>query len=276
MLKLISTEIYVQLHKKTTLIAYVGMLTVVMYSIINNVIFNYGRDYNCLYDPVKISLLSSDNKTGFFFTQYYPLFVVLPAAFIFIDDIKCRRMVYVQVRSGVARSYIAKMAAGFLITFLIFTIPLLLELAFNYVTFNPSSIGDPSNSSLVDSIYKDDIIFMPVLWEYSHALYGSVMIILFGLFSSLLGVFAMSISYLPFIKLKVFVFLPVYLTFYITARLDSIIGLTYKTNYFVYIQMFNIHNANNWSVKYALIFTAVLIAATVAVSVYNLRSKRII
>lgn len=76
--------------------------------------------------------------------------------------------------------YISKMIATFLVTFIIFTVPLLVEILLNSIAIPAGAVGDPSNAEVFNLIYNEAVNYLFCkLWFFNQYVYVIFMIVLF-------------------------------------------------------------------------------------------------
>lgn len=170
-----------------------------------------------MYQPMKLLLLSynrtnlhADNTLSLI--QLYPLLVVCPAGFALAREYQLGIRVYLVSRLGNFTYHVSKYLSVFLTTMIIFTVPFLLEILLNYVSFPQSAMGDLYNSSIYDTSYRNGVnqYFMKSIYLCSPCLYAVAGTLFFGVVSGLFGVFTAAISSLIKVKYRVFLFLPVF------------------------------------------------------------------
>lgn len=194
------------------------LLGAVALNFIRNVLDFRGLDYANMYDSMKILLLSY-NRTYYnadsllLIIQIYPLLIAIPAGLAFTKERDLKLNVLLQTRIGGTLYRISKLAAVFSATFLVFTIPFLIEIALNCIAFPLSSTKDFSHYG----VYSDEYIQMVrnywcyKLYLLSPQLYAVVMTILWGAFAGILGAFVMAFSTVVSLRFRVLYLLPPYI-----------------------------------------------------------------
>ena len=174
--------------------------------------------------PMKLLLLSFDrtnlNATNtLLLIQLYPLLVVFPAGFSLARDYQLGTRVFLVSRLGNATYQISKYLSVFLATMIIFTVPFLLEIILNCISFPMSAAGNLSNLSMYDGAYRNavDKYLMKGIYLYSPYLYAVIGTLFFGAVSGLFGVFTAAVSSLIRVKYNVFFFLPVFILLNLTT-----------------------------------------------------------
>ncbi|MFI3326298.1 MAG: hypothetical protein R3Y35_09005 [Clostridia bacterium] len=264
--KSVYTQIKILLNQKLAIITFFLMLILVLYNYFNNIYINLGKDVIELFQPMLITTISGYKNISFYFMQYFPFMVILPASFSYMLDKSANTTIFLELRVGKKYYYIGKVIAVFLVTFLVFTIPLLLEILLNLIAFPIQANGDPNGFP----IYSDTFIstvdswFLPSLYVISPVLYTVTFTIIFGLVCGLLSVFTLAISTLDLIKFKIILFIPIYLLFILLIFIESFFSLSISTNYIDYIRIFsnvNLGGGAYISVLCSLLLVSLLIIA---------------
>ncbi|MXP78360.1 hypothetical protein GN277_24350 [Lachnospiraceae bacterium WCA-9-b2] len=196
----------------------------VFINFVGNVLYFQGMDIVEMIQPMKLLLLSYDrtnlNATNtLLLIQLYPLLVVFPAGFSLARDYQLGTRVFLVSRLGNATYQISKYLSVFLATMIIFTVPFLLEIILNCISFPMSAAGNLSNLSMYDGAYRNavDEYLMKDIYLYSPYLYAVIGTLFFGAVSGLFGVFTAAVSSLIRVKYNVFFFLPVFILLNLTT-----------------------------------------------------------
>ncbi len=207
------------LKKKESVGVFYVLFFLVIVNFISNVLCFQGRDIVEMYQPMKLLLLSY-NRTYWnaantlLLVQLYPLLVVCPAGFSLAREYQRGIRIFLVSRLGNFTYQVSKYLAAFLATMIVFTVPFLLEILLNCLSFPMSAAGDLSNLSIYNSAYRNGVnhYFMKNIYLYSPCLYAVVGTICFGAVSGLLGAAAMAVSSVIKVKYNVFLFLPVFVS----------------------------------------------------------------
>ena len=191
------------------------LLTLVSLNYINNVLTFQGRDVTNMYHPMKMLVLSY-NKVYYsvditlLIVQIYPLLVACPAGLIYAKERQIGMNALIQGRVGGFNYKLGKLLAAFCSTAIIFSIPFLIEILLNYITFPNEAIGDFSNLNTYDSEYLHwvDNYAYSELYVFSPILYAIVSTIIFGILSGILGMVASAFSMIIPVKYRVMYLLP--------------------------------------------------------------------
>lgn len=205
------------LKKKESVCVFYVLFLMVIINFIGNVLYFQGKDIVEMYQPMKLLLLSY-NRTNLNATntllliQLYPLLVVCPAGFSLAREYQLGTRVFLVSRLGNFTYQVSKYLAAFLTTMIIFTVPFLLEIILNCLSFPLSATGDLSNLSIYADAYRDSVnhYFMKSIYLYSPCLYAVIGTLFFGVVSGLLGVFTVAVSSVIRVKYNVFLFMPVF------------------------------------------------------------------
>lgn len=212
------------LKKREAICVFYILLIMVFINFVGNVLYFQGMDIVEMIQPMKLLLLSYDrtnlNATNtLLLIQLYPLLVVFPAGFSLTRDYQLGTRVFLVSRLGNATYQISKYLSGFLATMIIFTVPFLLEIILNCISFPMSAAGNLSNLSMYDGAYRNavDKYLMKDIYLYSPYLHAVIGTLFFGAVSGLFGVFTAAVSSLIRVKYNVFLFLPVFILLNLTT-----------------------------------------------------------
>ena len=209
---------------------------------VQNVTFYLDKDYYQLHDGVKLLLLSTySSGFGFYFVQVFPVLAVLPAGFSFVMDRKNSSQFLMAARSGADIYYRSKWLAIFTSSFLVFTIPLILEMFLSVIAFPISVTADPGNVGLFQQSYINQVNAYPLsgLFIANRWLYMLLHITIFGIASGTFNVFTAALS-TYYHRFPILLFLPIFLTLYLLYFVNLVLpGLNTSTNYFFYLQAFS-------------------------------------
>ena len=243
-------------ERKSTIFMYILMCGLVALNFIVNINEYAGYNVWNMYHPMRLVLLSDYSSLGFAFMQYIPFLLVVPAAFSFFNDRTCRENIIIEAKSNRKAYYIGTLLATFVTTFLIFTIPLLVELLLNCITFPLLALGEQSNISLFDNTSIIESYLFYGLWLYNPYLYTFLMILIFGVVCGIMACFAAAVSLIGRNQFKVMIFVPVYVLMYLVLLLELILNLDDSTNYFFYLRLFCVEKVNEW---FILIFLVIVV-----------------
>ena len=202
-IKALKMQMSEMVRKKTVMFSF---LVVFIFTIVNfwtNMFdFKEIKYVSQMYDIVKTLTLSEWSISGHFMMEYYPLLVVIPTACAYLTDKETRVKVYIESRVGKKIYWYSKLASVFIVTFLIFTIPFLIELAMGAMCFNIDAMGDPSGFSYIQTVEWDNQYLFWELWAGNRFLYAIVMILLFGTVSGILAMFNFPFPQCRFLNIR--------------------------------------------------------------------------
>lgn len=228
MFKAVKSQTAFLLKKREAIFVFYVLLIMVIFNFIGNVLDFQGRDVAVMFQPMRFLLLSYDrvnwNATNtFLLIQLYPLLVVYAAGFSLAREYQLGIRVYLVSRLGNFKYHVSRYLSVFLVTMIIFTVPFLLEIFLNCMSFPLSATGNLANLSFYDSNYRNglDLYFMKSICLYSPYLYAVTGTLLFGAVSGLFGVFTVAVSSFIKVKYNVFLFLPVYAALNLSTILES-------------------------------------------------------
>lgn len=217
------------LNRKGSIFTFLFLLALVLFNFISNVNEFEGRDISRMYQPMKLLLLSY-NRVNFngdmtlLFTQLYPILVVCPAGFILSKECQYGENVFMTARLGQKRYLLSKLLSAFLTTFLVFTVPFLIEIVLNCISFPLEAVGDLSNKHLYSNTYIKGVhnyLFYP-LYSLSPYLYAVVGTVFFGIVSGILSMLTVAISSIARAKYNVFLLLPVFMLLHISVMIAEV------------------------------------------------------
>ena len=177
-----------------------------------------GSDVLALAHTTKLGLLSWD-RAGYradlalLFQQLYPLLVVCPAGFALAKERSTQEHVLMISRMGSGVYYFSKLLSAFVVTALVFALPFLMELVLHIIAFTTKPTWDLSYWSAYDEAYIQEVRNYLFSHLYIRAPYLSavVKVVLFGLFSGVMGAFCVAVSALYRVKFRITVLLPAFL-----------------------------------------------------------------
>lgn len=214
------------LKKKEAACVFYILFVMVIYNFIENVLTYQGKDVIWMFQPMKLLLLNGNGHNGthtLSLIRVYPLLVVCPAGFALAKEYQLGMRVYLVSRLGNFSYQVSKYLSVFLATMIIFTVPFLLEILLNCLSFPLSATGDPIYGEAFDINYivKLNHYLMKSIYLYSPYLYAVIGTFLFGFVSGLLGVFTVAVSSLIKVKYNVVLFLPVFVTLNLSIILSG-------------------------------------------------------
>lgn len=218
------------------------LLAFVLFNFIFNLIENVKVQYvTQMVDPIKVLTTSVYSNPSIFLMLLYPILVVFPTCTLWLSDKGSGMITFFVSRSGRRNYWFGKLGAVFAATFIIFTVPFLIELLLCVLSYDPSSLGDPSGNPYVYALENDRVFFMYGLWARNRYLYALLMIVLFGGLSGILACFNFSVTTLPFMRFRILTFFPVYVLLYAGVLIEGVFRTRTILSYFVLFRMFYSH-----------------------------------
>ncbi len=214
-------------------------------------------------------------------TMIFPIVALLPFSFSLLNDEDLNIPILYESRTSYGRYYAAKAIAAFVGSFAIMFIPCLLDLIQVYFTFptegriiSGMGISSVSYSDEVFYLYTDNPVFSGnIPFEsliFSHPfLYDAVYLVLFSLYSGLVGVFGLALSTLFRSKFKILLFLPYIIVNLVINRISAAAGMVSDTDPIGYV----IPNAYLFNWPYFFIYISVTVIVSVFLLVRAVRKK---
>lgn len=243
----VTSQMNFMLKRKGTLVVFYILLTMVLSNFIRNVLAFQGRDLIEMYQPMKLLLLSY-NRVNYsadatlLLIQLYPLLVVCPAGFSLAKEYQLGENVYMSARLGYRTYLVSKLVAAFLATAIVFTVPFLLEILLNCISFPLKAMGDLSNWNVYDANYIEGVhnYLMKDLYIRAPYLYAVAGTLFFGMVSGIMGAFTLAFSAVVKVKYTIFLFLPVYLILNATVFFsDKFFEPSLSIRWYDYLLIFN-------------------------------------
>lgn len=202
----------------------------VLINFVTNVLAFQGSDVMYMYQPMRLLLLSYNRgyyqaDTIMSLIQLYPLLVVCPAGFSLAKEHQTGQDIFMLVRLGHFTYKLSKLLAAFLVTAIVFSVPFLIEIMLNCLSFPLEATGDILNQSIYEPGYIQGVhnYLMSGLYLYSPYLYAIVGTLFFGIVSGVFGAFTVAFSSIVQVKYRVFLFLPVFLLLHATVYLNGLL-----------------------------------------------------
>ena len=236
----VCTQIYYLISSKGAVITFTLLLGLVLMNYLGNVGEFKGYDVVNMYHPMKMLLLSYNHtyyssSLALVLVQLIPLIVCLPAGLSLVTEQHNGVAALTVSRIG-ARKYIwSKVTAVFIVNFIVFTVPFLIEIVLNCLSFPLNSVGDFTNWSAYspETLERVESYAFSGLYTLSPYLYAVFCTLFLGAFTGLLSAATVAISALWKPKYKVSLILPVFLFLQATLYLGSGAG------WHNYIMLFN-------------------------------------
>lgn len=231
------TQIKLLLFQWGSLLAFGLLLALMLNNFVENVLEHQGTDVVLMYHPMKLLSLSY-NKVNYkadtliFLVQLVPLLICIPAALSLAKEQHTGESVLMVSRLG-SRTYLfSKVTAVFVVTTLVFSVPFLLEIVLNCISFPLKATGDLANWTIYDQEYIEStkhFLLYPI-YRLSPYLYAVVETLRFGATMGLLAAATLTLSALIRVKFRVLLLLPPFLLLQLSTYLSQY-GDVYWANY---------------------------------------------
>lgn len=224
-----------------------------------------------MYSFEKMLTLSDWSMVGYFMMQYYPLLIVIPTACVYVVDRNSGINIYIQSRVGKRYYLYGKLISVFLLTMLIFTIPYLMEILLSVICFGLKSNGDPSGLAFWQTVGNEGKYFLANILLQNKVLYAVIVTMIFGGVSAILATFNFAITMLPFFKVKIITYFPIYILLFAISIFSKFVTIKYTVDYHFILRMFEMTTEKNyWA--YA-IFCLLLIIFTIGITEWKVREE---
>ena len=223
------THVKFLLGKTSSKITFFVLFLVMLMTFVSNVLDFRGYDVIAMFHPMNILSLSYDRTahnagTALLLVQLLPLLVGWPAGLALAADRGLGTDTMLVARLGRKLYVTSKLTAVFIATAIVFSVPFLLEIVLNCLSFPLTATGNLIRIDAFDSDYADIIgnYLCPWLYRFSPYLAAVLGTIGFGLFAGLLACVTASLSLFVRIRFRVFLLLPVFILLYAITSLESI------------------------------------------------------
>lgn len=235
-----------QLKRGGAVFAFYALLALVLMNFLGNVIAWQGSDVIHMIQPMKLLLLSY-NMDYFradlllVLIQWYPLLVSVPAGLSLARERQTGEDVLMAARLGNLHYRLSKLLSAFFTAMIVFSVPLLIEIALNCLAFPLDAQGDLSNLGIYDPQYTNMVrnYLFSDLFLRSPYLYAIVGTLLFGMISGLLSMLTAAVSSVVKVKFRVLLLLPVFLFLNISVYLSGLVENGSSIKWYDYILLFN-------------------------------------
>ncbi|MFP3156468.1 hypothetical protein LQZ18_19025 [Lachnospiraceae bacterium ZAX-1] len=230
----INVQLSIIFHKKSF---QATSLLLLLYAMGTSLFYGYsqiGQDVSGMYHPAILSALNSDGDYIWFFCRLYPFLAVIPAGFTLFADDSAKITELIVAKEGRKRYCISKMAAAFLATFFVFTVPFLLEMLLNLVMIPAEATKAMSNWETYSDIYfrqANRYLLHGVFYKNIY-LYNICAAVACGGFSGCVSVFVVGVSAFR-IKYRAFLLLPFYMVAYFLAILAANLNMPLSLDFYI-------------------------------------------
>ena len=223
------THVKFLLGKTSSKITFFVLFLVMLMTFVSNVLDFRGYDVIEMFHPMNILSLSYDRTahnagTALLLVQLLPLLVGWPAGLALAADRGLGTDTMLVARLGRKLYVTSKLTAVFIATAIVFSVPFLLEIVLNCLSFPLTATGNLGRIDAFDSDYAEMLgnYLCPWLYRFSPYLAAVLGTIGFGLFAGLLACVTASLSLFVRIRFRVFLLLPVFILLYAITSLESI------------------------------------------------------
>lgn len=228
------------LKQSGSIITFLILLAFVLQNFILNVQTYQGDDVLSMVHPMKLLVL---NEFGGYLNlemfsvllQVYPLLLPLPAVIPYAKERQTGESILLAARIGGMRYAFSRLLSVLITTFIIFTVPFLIEIGLNCISFPLEAQGDPLKIGIYDPKYPEMVrrYLFSGLYIRSPYLYAVVETLFWGLCSAIFAAFSAAFVAVFRFKFTVFYLLPVYLFLNATTLLSAKVAGTTVWYYYV-------------------------------------------
>lgn len=230
------------IEQKISALVFLVLLILMLFNFRENVMDFRGYDVISMYHPMKLLTLSF-NKTAYradsamMLIQLTPLLVCLPAAMSLDKERQTGQSVLIIARVGGKIYLWSKVIAVFVVTAVVFSLPFLLEIMLNCISFPLGATGDFYNLNAYEPqrLASEALYQLTWLYRLSPYLYAVAGTLLFGSFAGLLSAATVTLSALVRVKFRVMLMIPVFLLLQLTLYL----GGDGSKSWYNYVLFFN-------------------------------------
>lgn len=245
-IKVIEKQTIFLLKQKEAILTFILLLFIVLGNYITNVLTFRGTDVSQMYQPMKLLALSL-NKVYFsaniqlLIVMIYPILVAVPAGFSYTKEQQTKEEVYMIYRLGKNRYLQSKLWASFFTTTIVFTVPFMLEILMNMLSFPMNAIRDLSNLSIYNADYATMVhnYIGSAIYIASPGLYAILATLFFGVVSGILGTLPVAISFVFTVKYRTLLILPTFVLLNAITYLNILDRNKSTLNWYKYLLLFD-------------------------------------
>lgn len=276
--KIVFRQVVFLLKQKEALVTSFLLLLLVLGNYLRNVLDFRGMDVSQMYHPMKLLTLSYNRiyynaDVTLILTMLYPFFVVLPAGFSYMKEQQTKEEIYVMTRLGKKRYWTCKLCAAFLTTAIVFSTPFLLEIVINYLSFPIKAQGDFSHLSIYSKEYEKMVNAYAgsTFYRISPVLYAVFETLLFGVYSGILSMVTLAVSFVASVKYRVLLLLPTVVLLNMSSYFNVIFNQKIAMRWTSYMLLFNDEQK---SLLYWNGYVLCLLVIIAALSLYGMKKER--
>ena len=223
------------------------------------------KSFALVFSVLMVVMLRNYNaESAIVLIQVVPLLLCLPAALSLAKEQRTGQSVLMSARLGRKVYLWSRVISVFVVTTIVFSLPFLLEIVLNCVSFPLNATGDFYNYNAYEEelLASEALYQLPWLYQFSPYLYAVVCTVFFGVFFGIWAAATTTLSALVKVRFQVLLLLPSFLLLQLTLYT----GESGTTNWYNYVFFFNDINRNTtfFVVLMGILVTFVLIGTTVA------------
>lgn len=273
MFKSLKVQFKIMLNSKSFQFAFLIVLIFNLYSYIQVALDNRGIDIVNMYSADASVSINSWSRYIYIFAKLFPFIVAFPFALSVIDDSNTKINTFILTRMKKKKYIISKLAVCFAGGFIIIFVPFLVNILLCKITF-PDNLNDYLNGyyskNWCRSILGTNCDFNTVqkglpffrIFLYSQFLYNVFYIFLLSIFSGILGMFAMSFSFI-IKRYKVLILIPVYVFFMIITNIGTIYNS--KSDLFINFNWLDYFSVQGYDGQSILLLLGILSFITITI-----------
>ncbi len=261
MKRLILAQFDAAKNKTTLWLTPVIVLVLMLSNYFRNVVTYRGADLVEMIQPMHLLVLGNRSLEGNLLLILFPALCVLPAADLYYRENASSTEKLLCVRAGKLAYYTSRLTATFLITFLSFAFPLLIEVILNCIAFPLNAIGIPEGYGLYTDSYRTyaEALLFPHLASFPYV-YAPLGILLFSFLGAILAVLSEAVSMVIQFPLRLFLFLPPFIVLYAPTFFARLF-LRIDTSYLFYLRLFDCSVGKNPLVPAAVVCVVLFLTA---------------
>lgn len=220
MISMVKAQLGIAMEKKGFQISFIVVLAYALFTSLYYAFKQKGMDISYTYNPAIVSGLTADSKWVWMFCRVFPFLAVFPAGYSIFADNSTRIISILQTKKGVFKYYMSKIISAFILGFIVFSVPFLIELLLNIIIF-PLSGGKAITGWPMES---EEYFRQGAQYIYAEFFYNNVYLYMIasalttGLFGGCASVFIASFGAWK-IPYKILMFLPLYVVLYVSQTL---------------------------------------------------------
>ena len=210
-----------------------------------------------------LSISATGTRVSRYLIPLTPLMINIPCSLSLFHDKKCGMSFYSIVRGKKKQYYWSKLLAVFIVTTIVFSLPFIIEIILNCISFPLEATGDQALWSVysVEGTKAIRSYLLTSLYVYSPYLYSVCLAFFFGAFCGLFACFTLTITALSDSFLGVFYYIPTFAILYLSGTVY--VNEPYlKYNWTTYLFLFNTREKSVVFLLFILFIIAFVIIGT--------------